>query len=69
MGPYRRFCYSRRVIVNMDDGTSVEGLFWRKAGQVLVLKQATYLEPGAEPVTLDGDFLVERARVLFIQIV
>jgi small nuclear ribonucleoprotein (snRNP)-like protein len=58
---------SRRVIVNLTDGSSIEGVLYRDPGQLLVLKNAIYHEPGTEPVALDGDTVVERARVLFVQ--
>ncbi|WP_156759996.1 hypothetical protein [Microbacterium karelineae] len=67
MGAFRRVIYRRRVVVNLADGTSVDGIFYKQDGPLLVIKNATLLEAGAEPVELDGDTVIERDRVLFIQ--
>ncbi|MGK9222060.1 MULTISPECIES: hypothetical protein [unclassified Microbacterium] len=64
---FRRVIQRRRVIANLVDGTSIDAIFYRQDGPLLVLKNATLLEPGADPVPLDGDVVVERDRVLFIQ--
>lgn len=67
MGAFNRIIYRRRVVVNLDNGTSIEGVLFKQDGPLLVIKNAFYLEPGTEPVPLDGDTVIERSRVLFIQ--
>ena len=67
MFAFRRFILRRRVVVNLDDGTAIEGVLFRKAGPLLLLKNASHLEEGAQPLLLDGDTIIERSRVLFIQ--
>lgn len=67
MGAFKRVLLLRRVIVNLDDGSSIEGVLYRDPGNLLVLKNAIYHEPGSAPVELDGDTVIERTRVLFIQ--
>lgn len=67
MGAFRRVLYLRRVIVNLVDGSSIEGVMYRDARPLIVLKNAVYLEPGAQPAPLDGDTVIERDKVLFIQ--
>lgn len=67
MGAFRRAIERRRVVVNLLDGSSIAGVFYRQDGPLLVLKNATYMEPGAQPADLDGDIVIERDRVLFIQ--
>lgn len=62
-----RFIIRRRVIVNLVDGSAIAGVLYRRAGSLLVLKDATYLEKGADPLALDGDTIIERPKVLFIQ--
>lgn len=64
---FGRVIYRRRVVVNLTDGSAIEGVFFKQDGPLLVIKNATYLEPGAQPAPLDGDTVIERARVLFIQ--
>lgn len=66
MFPFR-FVLRRSVVVNLDDGTAVQGVLYRKAGPLLVLKNAALLEEGANPMPLDGDTIIERRRVMFIQ--
>lgn len=67
MGVFKKVLLLRRVIVNLVDGTSIEGFLMRDPGNLLVLKNATYLEPGAPPAPLDGETVIERTKVLFIQ--
>lgn len=67
MGAFKKVALLRRVIVNLDDGSSIEGVLYRDPGNLLVLKNAIYHEPGAAPVELDGETVVERTRVLFVQ--
>lgn len=57
----------RKVVVNFRDGQAVEGVLFKQAGPLLVVKNATMLEPGADPLPLDGDVVIERDKVLFIQ--
>lgn len=66
-GAFGRVFQRRQVIVNLEDGSAIAGILYRQDGPLLVLKNATYLEKGTDPVQLDGDTVVERARVLFIQ--
>jgi len=67
MFAFARFLLRRRVVVNLDDGTAVAGIAYRAAGPLLVLKNAELLNRGSEPTPLDGDTVIERERVLFIQ--
>lgn len=63
-----RLAVRRRVMVNLVDGKAVSGVLWARRGRLLVLKDATLHEPGAEPTTVDGEVLVERHRVDFVQV-
>ena len=67
MGAFRKVLLLRRVVVNLVNGTSIEGVLYRDPGNLIVLKNAVYHEPGAEPVPLDGDTVIERTKVLFVQ--
>lgn len=67
MGAFRKVLLLRRVMVNLVDGSSIEGVLFRDPGNLLVLKNAIYHEPGAEPVDLDGETVIERTQVLFVQ--
>lgn len=67
MFAYRRTAVHKRVVVNLAD-TAFDGILWVQRGPLLVLRDAKLLQPGAEPVPLDGEVLIERARVEFIQV-
>lgn len=67
MFPFRRLLWRRRVIVNLVDGSAFDGILYRQNGPLLVLRDATRLERGAEPLQLDGEAVIERDRVLYIQ--
>lgn len=67
MFAFRRLLVHRQVVVNLDDGSAVQGVLFTKTGPLIVVKNATLHEPGAEPVRLDGDVVIERPRVLYIQ--
>lgn len=68
MFPFRKFVLRRRVAVHLDDGSVVMGVLYQKAGPLLVLKDATLHEESApEALPLDGETIIERSRVVFIQ--
>lgn len=66
MFAFRRFVLRRQAVVNLDDGTAIQGYLVSRAGPLLVLKNATVLERDVEPVKVDGDVVIERRRVTFI---
>jgi len=58
----------RRVVVNLTSDKAVEGVLWARRGRNVVLKDARLHEVGAEPVPMDGEVVIDRERVDFIQI-
>ena len=56
-----------RVLVNLIDGSAINGLLVRTKGRLLILNDATLFADGAEPSALDGDVYIEREKVLFLQ--
>lgn len=56
-----------RVLVNLIDGSALDGLLVEQRGQLLVLSDATLYADGAEPAPLDGQIYIERSRVLYLQ--
>lgn len=66
---YSRLVINRRVLVNLTTGSAVEGVLWDERGPLLVLRDATLHEPGSDPAPLDGEVIVERDRVAFVQAV
>lgn len=58
----------RRVVVQLDDGTSFEGMAMSRRGPLLVLADVTARITGGEQ-RIDGLVVVERARVVFVQVI
>ena len=64
----RRLVVRRRVLVQLDTGRAVIGTLWCTKAHRVVLKAAELLEPGTDgPTRMDGDVVIERARVEYIQ--
>jgi len=64
----RRLALRRRVLVNLVGGKAISGVLWARRGPLLVLKDATLHEPGVQPVPVDGEVIVDRVRVDFVQV-
>jgi small nuclear ribonucleoprotein (snRNP)-like protein len=58
---------AKRVVVNLKSGRALDGLLVRRSADLLFLRNATVMEPGAEPARLDGEAVIARADVDFIQ--
>lgn len=67
MFAWRRTAIRRRVVVNLAD-KAFSGILWAKRGPLLVLRDATLLHPGAPDTPVDGEVVVERSRVEFMQV-
>jgi small nuclear ribonucleoprotein (snRNP)-like protein len=67
VGVFRKVLLHRTVIVNLTNGDSISGVLYRDPGNLLVLMNAVYLHPGTEPAPLDGETVIERTQVLFVQ--
>lgn len=65
---FRRTLIARRVLVNTKTEKAFEGFLYARRGDLLVLKEVRLLEPRAEPVNIDGDVVLERSVVDFVQI-
>lgn len=63
-----RLALRRRVVVNKHDGTALDGVLWARRGRTLVLKNALLLQTGLEPAPIDGEVLVDRDNVDFVQV-
>jgi len=65
---WRRWPICKHVLVNLDDGRAFSGILYSRRGPLLILRQAQLIEPGSAPVAVDGEVIVERCRVSFIQV-
>ena len=59
--------FLRQVIVNLKGGDSFRGVLWRKRRDYLVLRQVT-MRRGGKAITVDGEILVFRPEVSFVQV-
>ncbi|MFE6126798.1 hypothetical protein ACFQ6Q_00775 [Streptomyces sp. NPDC056437] len=67
MFAWRRTAVRKRVVVNLAD-KAFDGVLWAKRGPLLVLRDASLLEAGREPQRIDGEIVIERSRVEFMQV-
>lgn len=67
-GKGRSLGVRKRILVNLDNGSAFQGILWKRTGELLELKDATYLEPGQKPVRVDGEVLIERSKVDWMQV-
>lgn len=65
---YGRTAVRRRVVVNLGD-EAISGVLWARRGRLLVLRDAQIMQPGHEPVSMDGEVVIDRAQVRFVQAV
>lgn len=64
----RRLMVRREVLVQLRSGNAARGTLWARRGRTLVLKGATLFEPGVDPRETDGDLVVDRGQVDFVQV-
>ncbi|MFV8127533.1 hypothetical protein [Streptomyces syringium] len=67
MFAWRRTAVRKRVVVNLPD-KAFAGVLWAQRGPLLVLRDVELLEAGRDPQRVDGEVVVERARVEFTQV-
>lgn len=67
---WRPPCLLRTVIVNLiaPSDEAIQGVLWQSRGPWLRLKDATALKEGQPAVRVDGDVLLERTNVAFLQV-
>ena len=67
---WRPPCLLRVVIVNLrsDRDTALRGVLWRARGRWLVLRDAVALKTTAAPTRLDGEIVIDRDNVAFLQV-
>jgi small nuclear ribonucleoprotein (snRNP)-like protein len=64
----RRLASRKRVLVALRSGRAVTGVLWARRGRSLVLKSAEMLEPGQEAIPMDGDVILDRGQVEYVQV-
>jgi hypothetical protein len=51
-----------------DPSTAIKGVLWSSRGAWLTFKDCTGLKPGQPPAPIDGDVVMHRDRVSFLQV-
>lgn len=66
---YRRTLIRRRVLVTLTNDIVFGGVLWAQRGPLLVLRDVTLYDAGHPPTPMDGEVVIERPRVAYIQTV
>lgn len=68
---WRPPCLLKVVIVNLQDdpSTALRGVLWDARGPWLTLRNTSLLKPNVPPVSLDGEAVIHRSNVSFLQVV
>lgn len=59
----------KKVVVNLLSGRAFAGILYNRRGPLLVLRNVVMHDPGATPVDVDGEVVLERGQVEFIQVI
>lgn len=60
--------YRQSVLVNTLSDQTFRGVLWEKSGEFLVLKSTEMAKNRAEWIRIDGDVVIPRESVEFIQV-
>jgi hypothetical protein len=63
-----RYPIARRVLAHTLEGRTFRGVFWQLRAEFIVLRDVNMMVPGEQPVPIDGEVLVYRPHVTFIQV-
>lgn len=62
-----RHVEARRIVVNLKSGQAIDGHLIRRRGPLLFIRNANLHEGTGDPVPLDGEVIIDRSEVDFIQ--
>jgi small nuclear ribonucleoprotein (snRNP)-like protein len=65
---FRRTLTRKKVVINLHSSRAFVGILWAQRGPLVVLRNVTMHEPGAAPAPVDGEIVIERDQIEFIQI-
>lgn len=68
MFDFRRTLERRNVVVNLRSSRAFVGILWARRGPLIVLRNVTMHEPGAPAAPVDGEVVIERDQIEFIQV-
>lgn len=58
----------RKVIVNTKTGKAFRGILWKLSFRLVILRNSELLKPKGETIPIDGELVVLRDEVEFIQV-
>ena len=63
-------CLLKSVLVNLihDRDSALRGVLWSSRGPWLVLRDVSAIKPGAAPTPVDGEVVIHRSNVAFLQV-
>ena len=64
-----RYPVRREVVVNTVTERAFKGVLWRKHLRYLVLRNAHLLKAKGETVPMDGEVVIDREKVDFVQVI
>ena len=65
---FRPYPELKTVIVNLKSGTAFRGVAWRRRGPFMILRNAELLTDKAGTRSVDGEVLVQKTDIDFIQV-
>jgi hypothetical protein len=67
---WRPPCLLRACLVNLKDdpSTAIKGVLWSARGPWLVFKDASLLKANLPPTPMDGEVVVHRSNLAFLQV-
>lgn len=68
MWPIDSYPELREVLLTTKTGRTFKGVLWRRRGGYLVLRNACLLREREAPLALDGEVVVERSNVDWLQV-
>lgn len=63
-----RYPERRQVVVNCKDDQAFRGLLWEMGERFLLLRDASLLPPKEEAIPIDGELVLDRSAVSFLQV-
>lgn len=58
---------ARRVIVNLKNGSAIDGYLIAAPGSLLRIREAALVGGSDQPMSIDGEVVIERDQVDFLQ--
>lgn len=66
---YRSLVTKELIVHLRSSDQSIKGLLWDDRGPLLVLRNASLLTSPGEVLSMDGEIVIERSNIEFLQVV